>query len=169
MAMIAAFEFHDHLAVCCAAGQPNARHRCFRAAVYHPDFFDRRHPGADQFRELDFEWVRNSEAQSARRGVAHRFFEEQGIATPPTWLPDEAGDDLRFPVLVKARRGFGSRHIYRANDAGELAFFLAHTSADSMIQTVCGGEEFSIDVFCDLDRRCLNAVPRTMIESKVMP
>jgi carbamoyl-phosphate synthase large subunit len=98
--------------------------------------------------------------------LAHRFFEGQGIATPPTWLPNEAADDLRFPVLVKARRGFGSRHIYRANDAGELAFFLAHTSADSMIQTVCGGEEFSIDVFCDLDARCLNAIPRTMIESK---
>jgi carbamoyl-phosphate synthase large subunit len=31
---------------------------------------------------------------------------------------------------------------------------------------VCGGEEFSIDVFCDLDGRCLGAVPRTMIESK---
>jgi carbamoyl-phosphate synthase large subunit len=31
---------------------------------------------------------------------------------------------------------------------------------------VCAGEEFSIDVFCDLDGRCLNAIPRTMIESK---
>jgi carbamoyl-phosphate synthase large subunit len=31
---------------------------------------------------------------------------------------------------------------------------------------VCEGEEFSIDVFCDLDGRCLNAIPRTMIESK---
>src|SRR5205823_8460416 len=28
------------------------------------------------------------------------------------------------------------------------------------------GEEFSIDVFCDFESRCLNAVPRTMIESK---
>ena len=35
-----------------------------------------------------------------------------------------------------------------------------------MVQQVCRGEEFSIDVFCDLDGRCLGAVPRTMIESK---
>ena len=35
-----------------------------------------------------------------------------------------------------------------------------------MVQALCHGEEFSIDVFCDLDPRCLNAVPRTMIESK---
>ena len=35
-----------------------------------------------------------------------------------------------------------------------------------MVQQVCTGEEFSIDVFCDLEARCLNAIPRTMIESK---
>jgi carbamoyl-phosphate synthase large subunit len=69
-------------------------------------------------------------------------------------------------VLVKARRGFGSRHIYRAEDRAELDFFLAHTTADSMVQAVCSGEEFSVDVFCDLSGRCLAAIPRTMIESK---
>ena len=28
------------------------------------------------------------------------------------------------------------------------------------------GPEFSIDLLCDLDGRCLNAIPRTMIESR---
>jgi carbamoyl-phosphate synthase large subunit len=97
---------------------------------------------------------------------AHEFFEEQGIGSPPTWLPTELPEHLRFPVLVKARKGFGSRHIYRADNQTELDFFLRYTTADSMVQAVCHGEEFSIDVFCDLDGRCLAAVPRTMIESK---
>jgi carbamoyl-phosphate synthase large subunit len=97
---------------------------------------------------------------------AHEFFEEQGIGSPPTWLPTELLEHIRFPVLVKARKGFGSRHIYRADDQTELDFFLRYTTADSMVQAVCHGEEFSIDVFCDLDGRCLAAVPRTMIESK---
>src|SRR5438034_3880020 len=35
-----------------------------------------------------------------------------------------------------------------------------------MVQQECAGEEFSVDVLCDLDGRCLNAIPRTMIESK---
>ena len=35
-----------------------------------------------------------------------------------------------------------------------------------MVQRACRGKEFSIDVFCDLDSRCLNAIPRTMIHSK---
>jgi carbamoyl-phosphate synthase large subunit len=98
--------------------------------------------------------------------LAHRFFAEHGIASPPAWLPGELPDDLPFPVLVKARRGFGSRGIYRASDRPELDFFLGHTAADSMVQQMCVGEEFSIDVFCGLDGSCLGAVPRTMIESK---
>jgi len=94
---------------------------------------------------------------------AHLLFEERGIDTPPTWLPDDLPAGLAFPVLVKARRGFGSRHIFRAETQADLEFFLAHTPVDSMVQAVCHGEEFSIDVFCDLDGRCLNAIPRTMI------
>ena len=35
-----------------------------------------------------------------------------------------------------------------------------------MVQARLRGEEFSIDVFCDLGGRCLAAIPRTMIESK---
>ena len=102
----------------------------------------------------------------ADKYLAHAFFEEQGIGTPPTWLPTDVPDDLRYPVLVKARKGFGSRHIYRAANAAELEFFLRYTSADSMVQSVCLGVEFSIDVFCDLDGRCVASIPRTMIESK---
>jgi len=102
----------------------------------------------------------------ADKYLAHRFFEERGIGTPPTWLPTELPDDLSFPVLVKARKGFGSRNIYRADNEVELEFFLRYTKAESMVQKLCLGVEFSIDVFCDLDGRCVAAVPRTMIESK---
>jgi carbamoyl-phosphate synthase large subunit len=105
-------------------------------------------------------------ARCADKYLAHTFFEEQGIGTPPTWLPTALPDDLRYPVLVKARKGFGSRHIYRAANQAELDFFLRYTSADSMVQSACLGVEFSIDVFCDLEARCVAAIPRTMIESK---
>jgi carbamoyl-phosphate synthase large subunit len=98
--------------------------------------------------------------------LAHVLFEERGIASPPTWLPNGVPDDAAFPLLVKARHGFGSRHIYRAADRAQLGFFLGYTPVDSIVQACLGGEEFSIDVFCDLDGRCLNAIPRTMIESK---
>jgi carbamoyl-phosphate synthase large subunit len=35
-----------------------------------------------------------------------------------------------------------------------------------MVQRLMEGPEFSIDVLGDLDGRCLNAIPRTMIESR---
>jgi carbamoyl-phosphate synthase large subunit len=35
-----------------------------------------------------------------------------------------------------------------------------------MVQHLMDGPEFSIDVLCDLRGRCLNAIPRTMIESR---
>jgi carbamoyl-phosphate synthase large subunit len=98
--------------------------------------------------------------------LAHLLFEERGIPSPPTWLPNNVPDDAAFPLLVKAREGFGSRHIYRAEDRAQLGFFLGYSPVDSLVQACLGGEEFSIDVFCDLDGRCLNAIPRTMIESK---
>jgi carbamoyl-phosphate synthase large subunit len=98
--------------------------------------------------------------------LAHAFFEERGIPSPPSWLPGEVPADARYPLLVKVREGFGSRHIYRAQDRPELDFFLRYTPVDSFVQTCCNGEEFSIDVFCDLAGRCLNAIPRTMIQSK---
>jgi carbamoyl-phosphate synthase large subunit len=105
-------------------------------------------------------------ATMADKYVAHEFFVANGIPSPRTWLPGEVPDDARYPLLVKIREGFGSRHIYRATDAEELGFFLRHTPVDSMVQELCVGEEFSIDVFCDLEGRCLNAIARTMIQSK---
>jgi carbamoyl-phosphate synthase large subunit len=97
---------------------------------------------------------------------AHRFFVEHGIASPRSWAPDEVPPDARYPLLVKAREGFGSRHIYRADDPEQLDFFLRYTAVASFVQERCLGEEFSIDVFSDMDGRCLNAIPRTMLLSK---
>ena len=97
---------------------------------------------------------------------AHELFLENGIGSPDTWLPAGVPDDVAFPVLVKARVGYGSRNIYRCVDRTELDFHLARTPVPSMVQMECRGEEFSIDVFCDFDGVCLNAIPRTMIESK---
>jgi carbamoyl-phosphate synthase large subunit len=102
----------------------------------------------------------------ADKWLAHQLFEERGIASPRSWLPADVPTDACYPLLVKARRGFGSRDIYRAADAVELAHHLAATPVDSFVQEQCQGEEFSIDVLCDLEGRCLNAIPRTMLHSK---
>jgi carbamoyl-phosphate synthase large subunit len=108
----------------------------------------------------------DASARMSDKLSAHRFFVEQGIPSPGSWAPEDVPDDVRYPVLVKAREGFGSRNIHRASNREELDFFLAYTDVPSFVQEVCLGEEFSIDVFCDMDARCLNAIPRTMLLSK---
>ena len=71
-----------------------------------------------------------------------------------------------LPAAREGARGLRlAAHLPRARP-DELAFFLGYTTVDSFVQELCLGEEFSIDVFCDLERRCLNAIPRTMIQSK---
>jgi carbamoyl-phosphate synthase large subunit len=104
--------------------------------------------------------------QMGDKYLAHETFEQLGIPSPSSRLPESLPADLEYPVLVKARNGFGSRHIYRAHDREELDFHLARTPVASFVQAFCLGEEFSIDIFSDFDGRCLNAIPRTMIESK---
>jgi carbamoyl-phosphate synthase large subunit len=103
--------------------------------------------------------------RTADKYLAHLFFQQHGIPSPPSWLPEELPDTIPFPVLVKAREGFGANGIYKARSHEELDFFLRYTEHPSMVQKVCTGIEFSIDVFCDLDGICLGAVPRTMLHS----
>jgi carbamoyl-phosphate synthase large subunit len=47
-----------------------------------------------------------------------------------------------------------------------MEFFIDYVKEPVMVQRLMGGPEFSIDLLCDLDGRCLNAIPRTMIESR---
>ncbi|MGH2840179.1 MAG: ATP-grasp domain-containing protein, partial [Solirubrobacteraceae bacterium] len=98
---------------------------------------------------------------------AHGLLLSHGLPSPPTVLPgEEAGGIDFFPVMVKPRRGSGARSIHPAADRAEMEFFIAYVKEPVMVQRLMGGPEFSIDLLCDLDGRCLNAIPRTMIESR---
>jgi len=96
----------------------------------------------------------------------HLMLTELGLPSAPTWLPDDLPDDLGFPVVVKPRRGSGSRSISPARDRREMEFFIDYIGEPAVVQRAMGGHEYSVDVLCDLEGRCLNAIPRTMLESK---
>ncbi|CAN5258579.1 ATP-grasp domain-containing protein [soil metagenome] len=94
----------------------------------------------------------------------HGLLLSHGLPSPPTVLPGE--EPSSFPVMVKPRRGSGARSIHPAADPAEMMFFVRYVQEPVMIQKLMDGPEFSIDILCDLDGRCLNAIPRTMIESR---
>jgi carbamoyl-phosphate synthase large subunit len=95
---------------------------------------------------------------------AHRLLERLGLPSPPTVLPGEPISG--FPVMIKPRQGSGARSIHRADDAHAAEFFVDYVDEPTMIQRLMAGPEFSIDCLSDLRGRCLNAIPRTMIESR---
>jgi carbamoyl-phosphate synthase large subunit len=95
---------------------------------------------------------------------AHLLLERLGLPSPPTVLPGEPVPG--FPVMVKPRQGSGARSIHRADDARAAEFFIDYVDEPTMVQRLMDGPEFSIDCLSDLRGRCLNAIPRTMIESR---
>jgi carbamoyl-phosphate synthase large subunit len=96
--------------------------------------------------------------------AAHELLTRNGLPSPPTVLPPELPD--AYPVMVKPRQGSGARSIHPAADREEMEFFVRYVKEPVMVQRLMQGPEFSIDILSDLDGRCLNAIPRTMIESR---
>jgi carbamoyl-phosphate synthase large subunit len=94
----------------------------------------------------------------------HELLQSLGLPSPPTVLPGTEPES--YPVMVKPRWGSGARSIHPAADRREMEFFIDYVKEPVMVQRLMGGPEFSIDLLCDLDGRCLNAIPRTMIESR---
>jgi len=94
----------------------------------------------------------------------HQELEARGLPSPPTVVPPD--EPPSYPVMVKPIFGSGARSIHPCADRAEMEFFANYVKEPVMIQRLMGGPEFSVDVLCDLDGRCLNAIPRTMLESR---
>jgi carbamoyl-phosphate synthase large subunit len=111
-------------------------------------------------------WVPDAEVCRATfdKYLAHELLLSHGLPSPPTWLPGD--EPFGFPAVVKPRQGSGSRSIHPAADASEVDFFVRYVREPVMVQKLMDGPEFSVDLLCDLDGRCLNAIPRTMLESR---
>jgi carbamoyl-phosphate synthase large subunit len=100
---------------------------------------------------------------------AHLLLERLGLPSPPTILPDAPAAELegmRYPVMVKPRQGSGARSIHLAHDPEQARFFASYVPEPTMVQCALDGPELSIDCLGDREGRCLNAIPRTMLESR---
>ncbi len=98
---------------------------------------------------------------------AHLLLERLGLPSPPTALPHHfALDSLDYPVMVKPRQGSGARSIHLAHDPSQARFFVGYVKEPTMVQRAMNGPELSIDCLGDVEGRCLNAIPRTMLESR---
>jgi carbamoyl-phosphate synthase large subunit len=83
------------------------------------------------------------------------------LRVPVTRLLNEDGIRLNwtFPVIVKPRRGAGSRGVRLVADRAALEALGVDEAL--IIQEHLPGDEFSVDVLADLDGHVVAAVPRT--------
>jgi carbamoyl-phosphate synthase large subunit len=95
---------------------------------------------------------------------AHEMLLSHGLPSPPTVLPGSEPES--YPVMVKPRWGSGARSVHPAADREQMEFFVRYIEEPAMVQKLMTGPHFSIDLLCDLDGRCLNAIPRSMLESR---
>lgn len=65
-----------------------------------------------------------------------------------TWIPENIGDDLKFPVIVKSDTGCGSKSVKIACNHFELNIYL-HQTENAIIQEYIGAEneEYTVGVF----------------------
>lgn len=53
--------------------------------------------------------------------LTYKFLKDNNLPCPDTWLPNQVLEtDLNFPVIVKPRRGYRSRHVYVVHSMDEL-------------------------------------------------
>jgi carbamoyl-phosphate synthase large subunit len=96
----------------------------------------------------------------------HLLLGRLGLPSPPTALPQDDLEALEYPVMIKPRRGSGARSIHPARDPAQARFFIDYVAEPTMVQRAMNGPELSVDCLGDREGRCLNAIPRTMLESR---
>lgn len=98
----------------------------------------------------------------------YRFFVENGIPTPRTWLPSElpAPSEICYPVFLKPRVGASSIDTHKVCDSAEFVFFRGRMR-DMICQEFVHGEEYTIDVLADFEGKVIGVVPRHRMEMRV--
>jgi len=96
--------------------------------------------------------------------LTQRFFLENGVPTPRSWLPAEVHDtDLEYPLFIKPRCGSAAEQTFKVRNPKELSFFLDYVD-DPIVQEFLPGPEITNDVFCDFDGNVRSVVSRRRVE-----
>ena len=99
--------------------------------------------------------------------ACHELLLSHGLPSPPTVLEADLEQIAEHaPLMVKPIHGSGARNIFGAKDVEQARWLAGYIEEPVMIQRLMRGPEFSIDLIGDRRGTILNAIPRTMIESR---
>jgi carbamoyl-phosphate synthase large subunit len=95
---------------------------------------------------------------------SYKFLKMHGFPYPKTYLSedsDRAASELGFPVFVKPREGYGSRHTYVIHDKEELDIigrYLRKIRVEFMIQEYVDTKECTVGVVASKHGRILGSI-----------
>lgn len=115
----------------------------------------------DKFKEVGTEVLvadKEKVAVCRDKTVTGEYFNSIGLSAPLSFS-DYAEYDKGFPAFIKPKDGSSSIDAYRVNNEEELKA-CAEKIKDYVVQPFVTGEEYTIDVFCDLDGCPIFITPR---------
>lgn len=94
----------------------------------------------------------------------YQFLKKNKIPAPITILPSQFNLlNLKYPLIIKSRKGSGGKNVFMANNKRELEFFVRYID-EPIIQEFAEGKEYTVDLFSDFKGKIITAVPRERIE-----
>ncbi|HUG96411.1 MAG TPA: ATP-grasp domain-containing protein [Nitrososphaera sp.] len=103
--------------------------------------------------------------------VTYEFCRANNLACAPSSLPEDRGEFTRefgFPVVVKPREGYGSLHLYVANNKDEMdgaVSAIERAGWRPLVQKYLAGDEFTTGV--TIDRKCIYAMSSISIRKTI--
>lgn len=88
-----------------------------------------------------------------------QWLQNNGFYTPQIINESEVE---HFPLFIKPLDGSSSINAFKINNSNELHFFSRYIN-NPIIQEFIDGEEYTIDVFCDLSSKVISIVPRKRV------
>ncbi|MBV6342519.1 ATP-grasp domain-containing protein [Candidatus Magnetobacterium casense] len=92
----------------------------------------------------------------------YKFCTQHGFSAPRLYAANAAEREITYPLLVKPRIGKGSRGIFLINSRKEHRRVLEETP-ELLVQEFVRAQEYTIDLFADLNGRVISVVPRQRI------
>lgn len=90
-----------------------------------------------------------------------KILSEHGVFTPATWTPEEASaqlESIQFPLLMKPVNGSCSKGIQVVRSRTEFRE-IDFSNDRYILQSICRGQEYTINCFYDKAGRCVACVP----------
>ncbi len=88
------------------------------------------------------------------------FFLNNGFKAPCYYnLDDIEYNNMAYPLFIKPLDGSSSVNAFKINNAEELKFFSKYVP-NALVTDFIKGDEYTVDVLCDLEGNCISIVPR---------